>query len=65
MAISCGMSPDHSMIASFVSSMGDAITAIFRDVLLYCEELNLLGGSHFSLDGCRWPSNAVKIDTDR
>jgi transposase len=60
MALSCSMAPDHSTIASFVSSMDGEITRIFRDVLLYCEELNLLGGSHFSLDGCKLPSNASK-----
>jgi len=55
-----GMSPDHSTIAHFISSMKEEIIGIFRDVLLYCEELNLLGGSHFSLDGCKLPSNASK-----
>jgi transposase len=60
MALSCGMSPDHSTIAHFISSMKEEIIDIFRDVLLYCEELNLLGGSHFSLDGCKLPSNASK-----
>jgi transposase len=60
MALSCGIGPDHSTIASFVSTMEGEITKIFRDVLLYCDELNLLGGSHFSLDGCKLPSNASK-----
>jgi len=60
MALSCGMAPDHSTIAQFISSMADEIIYIFCDVLLYCEELNLLGGSHFSLDGCKLPSNASK-----
>jgi transposase len=60
MALSCGMAPDHSTIAHFISSMGEEIVHIFRDVLLYCEEFNLLGGSHFSLDGCKLPSNASK-----
>jgi transposase len=60
MALSCGMAPDHSTIAHFVSSMKEEIIHIFRDVLLYCEELHLLGGSHFSLDGCKLPSNASK-----
>jgi len=60
MALSCGMSPDHSTIAHFISSMKNEIIKIFRDILLYCEELNLLGGSHFSLDGCKLPSNASK-----
>lgn len=60
MAICCGMSPDHSTIAYFISSMKNEIISIFRDVLLYCEDKNLLGGSHFSLDGCKLPSNASK-----
>ena len=60
MALSCGMAPDHSTIAHFISSMKEEIIQLFRDVLLYCEELNLLGGSHFSLDGCKLPSNASK-----
>ena len=60
MALSCGTAPDHSTIAHFISSMREEIIHIFRDVLLYCEEFNLLGGSHFSLDGCKLPSNASK-----
>jgi len=60
MALSCGMAPDHSTIAYFISSMKEEIIHIFRDVLLYCEELNLLGATHFSLDGCKLPSNASK-----
>ncbi len=64
MALSCGMAPDHSTIAHFVSSMREEIIDIFCDVLLYCEELNLLGGSHFSLDGCKLPSNASKQWSD-
>ncbi len=60
MALSCGIGPDHSTIAGFITSMDEEIIKLFRDVLLYCEELNLLGGSHFSLDGCKLPSNASK-----
>ena len=36
MALSCGMAPDHSTIAHFISSMKEEIIHIFRDVLLYC-----------------------------
>jgi hypothetical protein len=28
--------------------------------VLVCEEMNLLGGTEFSLDGCKLPSNASK-----
>ncbi|MCH7677561.1 IS1182 family transposase [candidate division KSB1 bacterium] len=60
MALSCGFQPDHSTIAHFVSSMKEEIEPIFCNILLVCEELNLLGGTHFSLDGLKLPSNASK-----
>jgi transposase/IS5 family transposase len=58
MAMSCGQEPDHSTIAAFVSSLREEIKPLFRDVLLVCEEMGLLGGTEFSLDGCKLPSNA-------
>lgn len=58
MAMSCGQEPDHSTIAAFVASLRDEIKPLFRDVLLVCEEMGLLGGTEFSLDGCKLPSNA-------
>lgn len=60
MALSCGQSPDHSTIAHFISSMGDLIVPLFRDILLICEQEDLLGGTSFSLDGLKLPSNASK-----
>jgi transposase len=60
MALTCGQHPDHSTIAAFVSTMREQIQPLFRDVLLVCEEMGLLGGSEFSLDGCKLPSNASK-----
>ncbi len=60
MALSCGQKPDHSTIAAFVSSLKEEIKPLFRDVLLACEGMELLGGTEFSLDGCRLPSNASK-----
>jgi len=58
MALSCGQYPDHSTIAPFVASMKDEILPLFRDVLLVCEEMNLLGGTFFALDGCKLKCNA-------
>jgi len=58
MALSCGQEPDHSTIAAFASSLKNEIKPLFRDVLLVCEEMQLLGGTEFSLDGCKLPSNA-------
>jgi transposase len=63
MALSCGQQPDHSTIAAFVSSMKGEILPLFRDVLLVCEEENLLGGTFFALDGCRLSSNASTEST--
>lgn len=60
MALSCGEHPDHSTIAAFVSSMKDDIAPLFRDVLLVCEEVGLLGGTLFALDGSKLSSNASK-----
>jgi transposase len=60
MSLACGIVPDHSTIAAFISSMKDEIIAIFRDILLGCMEQELLGGTHFALDGLKLPSNAAK-----
>jgi transposase len=60
MALSCGYRPDHSTIAHFVSSMQKEVESLFGNILLVCEELGLLGGTHFSLDGVKLPSNASK-----
>lgn len=60
MALTCGLTPDHSTIAAFVSSMENEIMLIFRDILLYCDQKGLLGGTTFSIDGCKLPANASK-----
>jgi len=59
-ALSYGYAPDHSTIASFISSMQNEISSIFSDILFVCDELKLLGGSHFSLDGVRLSANVSK-----
>jgi transposase len=60
MALACGQAPDHSTIAAFVASLKAEIVALFRDILLVCGEQDLLGGTHFALDGVKLPSNAAK-----
>ena len=59
-ALSYGYAPDHSTIASFVSSMQKEISWIFSDILVVCEEMELLGGTHFSLDGVKLSANVSK-----
>jgi transposase len=60
MALACGMVPDHSTIAAFISSMQEEIVSLFRDMLLVCEEQGLLGGTRVALDGLKLSSNAAK-----
>lgn len=59
-ALSYGYAPDHSTIASFISSMQSEISSIFSDILTVCDELDLLGGTHFSLDGVKLSANVSK-----
>ena len=60
MALACGQGPDHSTLAAFVASLKAEINSLFRAVLLVCAEQDLLGGTHFALDGVKLPSNAAK-----
>ena len=60
MALSCRQEPDHSTIAPFVSSLQEEIVPLFRNVLLVCDKMNLLGGTEFALDGLKLSSNASK-----
>lgn len=59
-ALSYGYAPDHSTIAAFVSSMQIEVQAIFSNVLLVCEGMKLLDGTHFSLDGVKLSANVSK-----
>jgi transposase len=60
MALACNKTPDHSTIAAFVSSIDEEIEDLFTMVLMICYEEGLLGGTHFSIDGLKLPSNASK-----
>jgi transposase len=51
MALSGNQRPDHSTISTFVSSMKDPILPLFCDILLVCEQENLLGGTFFAWTG--------------
>lgn len=59
-ALSYGHAPDHSTIASFISSMQTEVQTIFSNVLLVCEGMGLLDGTHFSLDGVKLSANVSK-----
>lgn len=60
MALSGDSHPHFTTIAGFIADMDHEITAIFRDVLLYCDKMGLIGKDMFAVDGCKRPSNADK-----
>ena len=63
-ALACGQQPDHSTMATFVSSMKAEILPLLRDVLLVCQEMDLLGGTFFALDGLaskEWSGTRSKL----
>ena len=60
MALSYGYAPDHSTIAQFISAMQVEVQSIFSNILVVCEEMGLLGGTHFSLDGVKLSANVSK-----
>jgi transposase len=60
MALSADTMPHFTTIAQFVSSCSEEIAAIFRNVLLVCDEAGLIGKEMFAIDGVKLPSNASK-----
>jgi transposase len=60
MALSCDTKPHFTTIADFVSTMNKEIVHLFREVLLVCDDLGLVGKEMFAIDGCKLPSNASK-----
>ena len=60
MALSADTRPHFTTIADFVSSMENEVLGLFRDVLMICDEMKLIGKDMFAIDGCKVPSNASK-----
>ncbi len=60
MALSADTRPHFTTIADFISSRVEEIIELFRDVLLICDEMGLIGREMFAIDGCKMPSNASK-----
>ena len=60
MALAGGDTPHFTTIADFVSSKPEAIADVFARVLLVCDNSGLIGKDHFSIDGCKLPSDASK-----
>lgn len=60
MALSGGEMPHFTTLASFVAENHAAIVALFREVLVVCNDAGLIGHEHFAIDGVKLPSNASK-----
>jgi transposase len=60
MALSCDTKPHFTTIADFVAKMDKEVIHLFRDILLVCDDLGLIGKEMFAIDGCKLPSNAAK-----
>ncbi len=60
MALSAYTRPHFTTIASFISSLDKEVVHLFRDILLVCDQMGLIGKEMFAIDGCKLPSNASK-----
>lgn len=60
MALSADSAPHFTTIADFIAILDREIVSVFRDVLLVCDELGLIGREMFAVDGVKLPSNASK-----
>lgn len=60
MALSANSRPHFTTIADFISSMDKEVVSLFLQVLLICDQHNLIGKEMFAIDGCKLPSNASK-----
>jgi len=57
-ALTGDMSIHWTTIADFISKYGKEFEGIFIKALMYCNELGLIGGQSYAIDGLRLPSNA-------
>jgi len=60
MALSADTRPHFTTIADFISTLDQEIIRLFLEVLLICDEMDLIGKEMFAVDGCKLPSNASK-----
>jgi len=59
-ALSGDSAPHFTTFADFVSTLGDEIKPLFKDVLLICDRMGLIGREMFAIDGVKLPGNASK-----
>ncbi len=59
-ALSGDSAPHFTTFASFVSTLGAEIGPLFKEILLICDRMGLIGREMFAIDGVKLPSNASK-----
>lgn len=59
-ALSANTQPHFTTIADFISSIDKETIILFRNALLICDEMGLIGKNMFAIDGCKLSSNASK-----
>ena len=52
--------PDHDTIATFISTNKAAVAGLFTQAVMQCDELELITGEMFALDGCKLAFKRVK-----
>lgn len=60
MALAANTKPHFTTIAGFIAGLDREIIQLFRNVLLVCDGMGLIGREMFAIDGCKLPSNASK-----
>jgi len=60
MALSGFLTPDHSTIAAFVSKAPERIETLFVEIVMECNELDLISGDVFAIDGTKLSSKDRK-----
>ncbi len=64
-ALSGDSQPDHSTLATFVSTLGESVAKVFTQVLMTCQRQGLIGREMFAIDGVKLPSNASKAKSGK
>ena len=59
-ALSGDSAPHFTTFAAFVSILGAEIGPLFKEILLICDLMGLIGREMFAIDGVKLPSNASK-----
>ncbi len=60
MALAADTRPHFTTIAESITSMGEQITSVYRDILTVCYAKGLISKKMFAVDGCKISSNCSK-----